>query len=351
MAQQSFWMHRITCGNNATDYAGKLLNGSSNRKEHYITIGWCDFSVDDYVKTIQQGGTRSLDKLMIEENYGLVRNRFDLKRFVAEMKKDDIVIVPQDGAFTVCRIADDTVLTNESIDKGILSSISNNTITFNNDGYLYNANGGIIDMGFYRRVEIMERNIPRCYASQRLYSALKYRGTNLKLSLETSEDIKQAVEAYRDKKPIYLTSVLEEKLAQATLDVINKQLNDTRFENLVEVYFKTIGARIEKPAKNSCPTAKGDADRIAYFDTINVQIMIQAKKHDGETGDWAVKQIKSYAENFDNDDYDTQLWVISSCANYSNAAVELAGQKGVRLISGIEFAKMLLEVGIKGLNV
>lgn len=350
MAQQNYWMHRITCGSNAAGYAQKLFDGSAdNNEEHYISIGWFDFSNDANVEAIRNGGTNAVDELLLKKNWK-ARHRYNLFRFVAGMKKDDIVIVPQGSNFAVCRIADDIVLTNESIDKGLIASISNNEITYDGQ-YLHNAKGKIIDMGFYRRVELIEKRVPRCYATQRLYSALKYRGTNRKLSMAIGEDIKEACEAYREKRPISLCAAFEETLAKTVLDVINKQLNDIRFENLVEAYFKTIGARIEKPAKNACATEKGDADRIAYFDTINVQIMIQAKKHNGKTDDWAVKQITTYAENFDKDEYDTQLWVISTCDQYSTKAIDLAEQEEVRLVTGLEFAKMLLDAGIRNLNV
>lgn len=350
MTQQNYWMHRITCGDNAGGYAQKLFNGSTDNSEvHYISIGWFDFSNDANVEAIRKGGTNAVDELLLKKNWR-ARHRYNLFRFVAGMKKGDIVIVPQGSNFAVCRIADDIVLTNESIDKGILASISNNEIAYDGQ-YLHNAKGKIIDMGFYRRVEIIENKVPRCYATQRLYSALKYRGTNRKLSMAIGEDIKEACEAYREKRPINLCAAFEEALAKTVLDVINKQLNDIRFENLVEAYFKTIGARIEKPAKNACATEKGDADRIAYFDTINVQIMIQAKKHNEKTDDWAVKQITTYAENFDKDEYDTQLWVISTCDQYSTKAIDLAEQEEVRLVTGLEFAKMLLKAGIKNLNV
>ncbi len=350
MTQQNYWLHRITCGVNAGTYAQKLFKGSAdNSEEHYISIGWYDFSNDANVKAIQEGGSKTVDKLLIEKNYGLIRNRYTLYRFVSEMKKDDVVIVPLEGNFAVCRIADDAVLTNESMDKGLLASISNNEITY--DGQFLRNRGGKIDMGFYRRVEIMEARVPRRYATQRLYSALKYRGTNRRLSVATGEDIKEACEAYRENRPISLCAEFEDALAKTVLEVINNRLNDIRFENLVEAYFKTIGARIEKPAKNGCATEKGDADRIAYFDTINVQIMVQAKKHNGETGDWAIKQITAYAENFDKEEYDTQLWVISTCDQYSTKAIDLAEQEGVRLVTGLEFAKMLLKAGIRNLNI
>jgi hypothetical protein len=42
------------------------------------------------------------------------------------------------------------------------------------------------------------------------------------------------------------------------------------------------------------------------------------------------------------------MWVISTCEHYSQKAMNEAG---VRLISGIEFASMILNAGLEGLNI
>ena len=72
--------------------------------------------------------------------------------------------------------------------------------------------------------------------------------------------------------------------------------------------------------------------------------MVQVKKHEGVTDEWAIQQIKAYMTNHIYDDYHTQMWVISTSMNE-------AGEAGVRLISGIEFASMILDTGLEGLNI
>jgi hypothetical protein len=78
--------------------------------------------------------------------------------------------------------------------------------------------------------------------------------------------------------------------------------------------------------------------------------MVQVKKHEGVTDEWAIQQIKAYMTNHIYDDYHTQMWVISTCEHYSQKAMNEAGEAGVRLISGIEFASMILNAGLEGLK-
>ena len=78
--------------------------------------------------------------------------------------------------------------------------------------------------------------------------------------------------------------------------------------------------------------------------------MVLEKKHEGVTDEWAIQQIKAYMTNHIYDDYHTQMWVISTCEHYSQKAMNEAGEAGVRLISGIEFASMILDAGLEGLN-
>lgn len=76
--------------------------------------------------------------------------------------------------------------------------------------------------------------------------------------------------------------------------------------------------------------------------------MVLVKKHEGVTDEWAIQQIKAYMTNHIYDDYHIQMWVISTCEHYSQKAMNEAG---VRLISGIEFASMILNAGLEGLNI
>lgn len=352
----NYWMHRITCGENAFPYAQHLFWGSGDDAcEHYLSIGWSDFSYEKFVEAVLAEGICALDSLMQEDSYDLGRSRFSLYRFIAQMKCGDIVVVPFWDTFCVCRIADDKVLTNETIDMDLMIDGSGNSLTSNpaeGRRYLYAPDGKFVDMGFYRKVELLATGIPRSeYAPQLLYSAMKNRSTNARLSEKVAEEVDIAISDWHRKKPINLKAEIENAVARPVLELIRNLLQDMKFESLVEWYLTSIGATVERPAKNSCPTEDGDADLIAHFDSLETTVMVQVKKHDGYTGDWAVRQITSYSEKYHVKDFMNQMWVISSCDDYSDEAKQLADEKGVRLITGLEFAKMILGVGIKSLTI
>ena len=341
----NYWLHRITGGDGALEFAHPLL--FNNR---YLSIGWSDFSEDVFVKNIREHGAEYLDEAMQNAGYGLPRNRWNLFRFINEMQKDDIVLVPTWNEFSLFKIADDMVLTNQSIDASLLKNWNGNLAQLQEDGYFHNADGGYVDLGFYRKVTPVLLNIPReGYAEQDLYSRMKIRQTNANIS-DLRESVEKARKAFAEGKPINLKELIVEEAAPKLLSLIEKLTNDIKFENLVEWYLESLGARIYKPRKNESATEDGDADRVGYFDSIKTAIMVLVKKHEGTTDDWAVQQIKAYRANHNYGDYHTQMWVISSCKEYSVEAKKLAETEGVRLIDGIEFAKMILDAGLEGLN-
>ena len=341
----NYWLHRITGGDNAIEFAHPLLFS-----HNYLSIGWSDFSEDEFVKKVQKHGASFLDNAMQNEGWGLPRNRWNLMRFIKEMSKGDIVVVPTWNEFSLFEIVEDEVLSNESINPACLIDWNGNPAHLQEDGYYYNADGKHVDLGFYRKVKPIILNIPReGYADQDLYSRMKIRQTNANIS-DLKGSIDAAKKSFEEKKPINLKEQIVEETAPKLLELIEKLTNDIRFENLVEWYLSSLGARIYKPNKNESATEDGDADRVGYFDNIKTAIMVQVKKHEGITDDWAVQQIKAYKANHNYGDYHTQMWVISSCKEFSENAKNLAEAEGVRLIDGIEFAKMILDAGLEGLK-
>ena len=89
---------------------------------------------------------------------------------------------------------------------------------------------------------------------------------------------------------------------------------------------------------------------IASFENLNVSILVQVKKHAGQTDEWAVHQICNYSMTHSGDDSIAQLWVVSSCNDFSESAKTCAEENRVRLIDGIEFSKLILNVGTNGLT-
>lgn len=340
-----YWLHRITGGDNALEFAHPLLF-----THNYLSIGWSDFSEDAFVLDVKNRGGKAIDEVMQNAGWGLPRNRWNLWRFIKGMAKGDIVVVPTWGDFSLFEIADDEVLSNESMDATIYQDWNGKKASRNENGYFQNEGGNIIDLGFYRKVKPVLLHIPReGYTDQELYSRMKIRQTNADIS-DLKESIEYAQKAFEDKKPINLKEQIVEETAPKLLALIEKFTNDLKFEELVGWYLESLGARVETPSKNDSCTEDGDADKVGYFENIKTAIMVQVKKHEGTTDDWAVQQIKAFKANHNYSDYYTQMWVISSCEKYSEKALNEAETAGVRLINGNEFARMILDAGLEGLS-
>lgn len=343
----NYWMHRITGGNNASGYAQKILFDLPENT-HFLSIGWSVFSNDLYAKEISKEGRNAISRICKSEWNSLPRNRFNLSRFIYEMKPSDIVVVPLWKSFTVCEVLDEKVYTNETLPNELQTAFCSYGLTYN-EQYLLDNYGRYVDLGFYRKVKIIETGIPRDgYAKQNLYSAMKNRGTNAQLYCPI--EVEDAIDSYKRKKPIDLRTIITDRLSSDLLSIIKENLQDTKFENLVEWYLQRIGAKTQRPSKNSCPTEEGDADIIASFEDLDVSILVQVKKHTGQTDERAVRQICNYSATHSGDDSIAQLWVVSSCNDFSESAKNLAEENNVRLIDGIEFSKMILNVGTKGIT-
>ena len=339
-----YWLHRITGGENALGFAHPLLF-----THHFLSIGWSDFSSDAFIMQVKTEGETAIESAMQAEGWGLPKNRWNLWRFIHEMKKGDIVLVPTSHEFSLFEIEDDVVFSNESIDSSVFVDWNNKKAIRQEDGYYYNEDGLLIDLGFYRRVKPILYNIPRMgFADQKLISRMKIRQTNADIS-DLKDSIENARKAYEEHKPINLKEKIIEETAPKLLTLIENLTSADSFENLVEWYLKSLGARTEIPSKNS--PDKGEGDAVGYFENIKTAVMVQVKKHEGVTDEWAIQRIKACKTNHTYDDYHTQMWVISSCEHYCLRAINDADEAGVRLISGIEFATMILNAGLEGLNI
>jgi len=344
---KKYWLHRITGGDNALEYAYPLLF-----THNYLTIGWSVFSKDSFVEDVKNNGETAINAATEKVGWGRPKNRWNLWRFIKGMEKGDVVVVPTWSTFSLFEISDDVILSNQSMDTSIYKDWNGKNAILHEDGNYYNVEGKCIDLGFYRRVIPIELNIPReGYTDQDLYSRMKIRQTNADISdLVTS--IINAHNSFKEKKPFNLKEQILEETVQKVLDLIENFTNDIKFEELVRWYLRSLGAKVDTPSKNESKTEDGDADAVGYFDNIKTAIMVQVKKHkkDSETDDWAVQQIRAFKANHNYGDYFTQMWVISSSRKFSDRAVRMAEDEGVRLIDGIEFAKMILGTGLEGLN-
>ena len=338
MTKMNYWIHRITGGSNAAETARLLLF-----KENFVSIGWSELSNEENICKIKD---HKLESIMEELGWGRPRNRHNLHRFICDMQKGDVLVVPLPKQFAVCEIVDDVIYSNESL----ISSICKNNIKKGNHWYFENKDKEPMDLGFYRKVKIIINEIPRYeYADSDLTKKLKIRQTNSNIT-SIKKSVDNAVNAFKNREPINIKEIFIEEAIPKLLSIINQKLTPEKFEGLVEWYLKSIGANVDTPRKNESKTECGDADKVGFFDNIKTAILVQVKKHDGETDDWAVKQIKAFKHNHRYEDYHSQLWVISSCDSFSESAISMAEDADIRLIDGKEFCRMILNNGLENLE-
>lgn len=344
MEEKNYWLHRCKCGDYAWPFTYELL-----KKHDFISIGWSDFS-DKKLQNKLTNGWKSFDQVFKDAGWGSPRNRYNLWRFLNEMKQGDIVVVPLgDGLFSIYRIADNIVYNNETFNHNLWVDWNGEKATLDKDGYPAYADGRQIDMGFYRKVEPIKTDISRDeYATQKLYSRMKIMTTNADIS-DLAEDVCYAIEK---KEPINLKSAFLSESAKILCEQMRELMNDRKIEELVRWYMESLGATVSVPARNSATTEEGDADVVATFDKLNNHtILIQVKAHSGFTDSWAVEQISSYAKTFEHslEDRSTQLWVVSTCEDFTESTKKLANEKGVYLVNGLTFAEMLIDNGLYSL--
>jgi len=348
----NYWLHRNL---HHAEVAHPLL------EKGYLSIGWSDFGImPDFIeKSCKENGGIYFDESFQNEWGFIPRNRYNLWRFIIEMRKGDWVLVPDWGTFSIFEIEDDNPLSiPDIINLFEIKDWSGNSITIGENGCLYNEgikdeNNTLVDLGFFRKVKPIVTNISRYdYADAALTSRMKIRQTNANIT-DLKDNIERALTAYKKEKPLNIYSQIVEKTSQQILDTIISDLNDVKFEKLVKWYFERIGATAYIPPKNE-RDKEGDADVVAIFESIKTIIYTQVKFHVGETSSWAIEQITDYKlkrerEEIDNG-YSKIAWVISSSDNFSNEARNMAKTANIQLFDGKTFATMLLEAGIANLD-
>lgn len=337
--ERKYYIHRISGGENAWQLGHSLLNDCN-----LLSIGWSYFSTKEKLVKLMSKG---VDALYIEEKWSLTRNRWNLWRFVKQMKKGDYVVVPGWKQFSIYEVVSDEVLCNSQIDKEYLAQKG---YSIPDNHYILNQDNKSVDLGFYREVKPVKVNLPReGYALQALASRMKIRQTNTLLPSEIAKEVEEALMA---KTPFNLKEAILEAATEPVLAQIRRIADCNKFEDLVEWYLERIGANVTTPAKNASTTEEGDADKVAIFNNLKLEVLVQVKKHVDVTGNWAVEQITRYNENNETtDDITTvMMWVISSAEDFTETAKQNAAKNSVRLINGTDFARMIIETGVSDLR-
>lgn len=307
----SIWLHRIS---HHAEVAYPLLGNG------LLSIGFSDFSNSDFIKDIcGENGWQSFEKYFDDEWGSKPRTRYNLWRFIVDMREGDWVVVPSWGAFSVYELTEDRAKPVSEIELSEIKDWHGNKIVFKEDGLLYRSSSELIDLGFVRKVKLIEKDIPRYeYADSALTSRMKFRATNADISnLKLSID--KALAGFKKGQPLNIYSQIISKTRQSILETIRAELTPDKFEILIKWYFQRIGASdVYIPSKNESGK-EGDADVVAVFEPIKTIIYSQVKFHTGETSSWAIEQINSYKDQKDtmDDGYSKISWVISSADSFS----------------------------------
>jgi predicted Mrr-cat superfamily restriction endonuclease len=340
----SIWLHRIS---HHAEVSYPLL-------EHgLLSIGFSDFSNPGFIKDIcAENGWESFEKY-IEDEWGFrPRTRYNLWRFIAEMGKGDLILVPSWGTFSVYELTEDMAIPVSEIELSEINDWHGYKIEKKEDGLLYGPSEELIDLGFVRKVKVIKKDIPRYeYADSALTSRMKILSTNADIS-DLQENIEKALDGFTKGQPLNIHSQIIIKTYQYILNTIRAELTPDKFEKLVKWYFERIGASdVNIPSKNESGK-EGDADVVAVFEPLRIIIYTQVKFHEGETSSWSIEQIKNYKEQKDtmDDGYSKISWVISSADNFSQESYAYAKEARVQLVDGKQFTRMLLEAGIVNLD-
>lgn len=340
------WLHRCNhYGIKAWEMLGyNSDNTFSDEYGCYISVGCGSgkWSFEEYNK-IKESENQWEE---FEKHYEKVkpRYRYFLYKFFFEFKKDDYIVVPGGNEFHVFQIESDEVFTyNNNEIKKRLEKINLNSKTINDD-----------DFKFFRKVNPIRVQIPRKgYATGELCSKLKYRGTTLEINNEAADCLRSAL--YAD-NPFSLYSNSIQQFKKALFNLLCK-INPEQFENLISWYFKKKGADIYDvlPKNYSDKIEKEDADVLAVFEDLKIRFFVQAKSYKGNMDlSNAKNQIEKYVEyHIDNNknDYTNVMWII--CLAESDDKIqnlnELKNSK-IRVINGMDFAEMLLQIGLQNID-
>lgn len=304
----------------------------------FLSVGWSKLKDSSIVKVTENHDKEEFEKIYSEIYSGedISRNRHCLYRFLCFSAGDKIVVPLYNKEFCIVEVENgERARSIRDLPDDIKKSL--------------NIDEHGLDLGFIIKVKILNR-IPRSYAAKKLESRMKIRQTNSDIS-DLVELVEKAITTTND---LDLHQDLRETLSKSILDSIRK-LNSTRMERLVKWYMEKRGASNVEilPKNNSEKIEMEDADIRADFDDLNIVIYIQVKSHEGETQEWAVEQIQKYMkyhESHEDTDITYCNWVISTADCYSDTAIEKAQENNIRLIDGLMFSRMILDVGISDIN-
>lgn len=173
----NYWQHRIKGGWYALPLSTPLLF-----KHQILSIGWSDINDATFLENLKSVRAWSKFEEQLFSVYKELRpNRYSLWRYLQEMKSRDIVVVPTPCEFSIYRIVDDIIMTSEELPKNILVDWWNRPVK-QEEGYLINADGNQVDLGYFRKVEPIIEHIGRDKCDWRLYNKMRAHQTNININ-------------------------------------------------------------------------------------------------------------------------------------------------------------------------
>jgi len=345
-----YYLHRIT---NEWKFSYPLL-----LEEGLLSMGWSGLDGNGLMEACKSNDLTEFNKIM-EQNEIVSKSRWGLWRF-GQFSVGDYIVVPMFGSkFCVFEVTK-TPISIGDLDGQSFRLDQGKTYVQIKENEMFDDTGRKIDIGFVVPVKrVTSEPKPRNYATARLVARMKIRNTNALID-DISSDVDASIISTG---PIDMHEEIISAIQKPVMDVINHYITPENFEKIVKWYFEKQGAdQVWIPAKNaSNKDAGADADVIAVFSDLNITFYVQVKKHDNMTGEWAVTQISNYMASIcdekdaafeDKDNLKTTniAWVISKADDYDEKAKQSARKKNVRLINGEQFIKMIMNVGIDGIE-
>jgi predicted Mrr-cat superfamily restriction endonuclease len=246
-------------------------------------------------------------------------------RFIREMKRGDLVVVPYGNAFYVAEVLGDAFFVAE---KQVEDSAYRRPINWLND----------------------KQHIPRSHAKAALISRMKIQGASAWAS-DLLDDIKECLEIADSGIVPSFHKDLQSRLVTQTLDELRSgRLDSFKFEHLIKNLLLNLGA---KEATVVSRNQDYGADVVATFlvaDTFPFVVAVQAKHWQPEP---PVERdvINKLVSGMEAEDAD--LGMVMTTGTFSNDAVNAAAEyledsgKKVELVDGEQLAKMIVEYGYK----
>ena len=338
-------MHRISY---EKDIKKMLLE-----KDGLLITGWSNISDDAFLHEIAGKGRSEFDKIYEKHCKSLPRNRFCLYMFLSEFQEGDYVVVPSTGTFSVYEIVSDKPFSQAHLTEFVNSEEGKDAIECK-DGKCYKkGTADELDLGFFWQVKPVETDISReQFAANNLQKRMKYQMTNINMT-DLQAEIEEAIRLKRDNKPVVLRNEIVDATCNIVVDKLKSTINDAGFEKVVQWYLKRLGADTALiPSKNALSKADGDVDVIGVFEDLGITVFVQAKQYDQFVDKGAIEQLVNAYESVYKGTYPgtAVLWVVTTCDQFTQDAIDYASENYVECISGSEFAKKLLDAGLKNLT-